>query len=251
MTILMLLVLFPLAAPQEAASRQDEAVTAQQVIDRFVAAKGGETNLRKIENYVFEGVVDIDGQETYQMKVYQAPGRHLTVITASDGSERRHGTDGKTVWQVDFDGTARILEGDEAKEYLRHNTTVHEALAWSSQYDQIDYVERTVFDDRPVHHLRFRGAGQPEIHRYFDVESGLFVRETQELDEDPPIRMDARIEDYEPLADGGLVSRKRVVQFDSTMTVEYRLNKIRGNGIDDPSVFDLPEAVKALLKRLP
>jgi hypothetical protein len=222
---------------------------AESVISRFVQVKGGEAALNKIRDYTIKGDV-VSGTETVAtFEIYQAPNRHLSIDRFPDGSVRQQGTDGNIAWTLGADGTASILQGQEARDYMRHYATLHESLEWKKQFEAILYAGQKTLGDESVHHLIFVAADNRQINRYFSTTTGLFIREEQvfETGENTQILI-SEIRDYVREENGTLVSRSRLNHFGSEYSIEYRITSLETNRLSD-EIFELPKPVAELRDR--
>ena len=242
------------ALPQESVTSQEENRTAQSVIDQYIQAKGGQQTLAKIKNYIIKGEVILKGEVVSKFEIYQAPNLHLSIDRFPDGSKRTHGTDGKIAWQIDIKGQPKILTGQAARDYIRHYSTLHEALNWTKQFKTIEYVKETALGKVPVHHLVFHASDGRKIDRFFEVETGLFVREEQETADENETFMVSEIKDYVKDKNGSMVSRRRINHFgtldQNTLSekymVEYKIRSTESNAIQDLKIFAIPFSVAKL-----
>ena len=152
---------------------------ADAVISSFVRAKGGESALTKIKDYTIKGEVVSGNKVVGTFESFQAANRHLSIHRFPDGSSRQHGTDGKIAWNLDVNGNPSILNGQEARDYMRHYETMHESLEWKNQFAAILYAGEKTSGNEAVHHLIFVANDNRQINRYFSTESGLLIREEQ------------------------------------------------------------------------
>ena len=83
----------------------------------------------------------------------------------------------KIAWRLNANGKPSILQGQNARDYMRHYRTLHESLEWTKQFGAILYAGKKTIDDEPVHHLIFVATDNRQINRYFSAKTGLFVRE--------------------------------------------------------------------------
>ncbi|MCH2182462.1 MAG: hypothetical protein MK108_10695 [Mariniblastus sp.] len=251
---LILILSITCALSQQPVTAQEENPSAQSVIERYVQAKGGQETLAKIKNYTIKGEVISEGEVVGKFEIFQAPNLHLSINRFPNGSKRTHGTDGKIAWQIDTQGQPKILTGQEARDYMRHYSTLHEALNWRKQFETIEYVKETTLDKTPVHHLAFHTSDGRKIDRFFDVQTGLFVREEQKTSDENETFMVSEIKDYVKEKNGSMVSRKRINHFGTLeqntllekYMVEYKIRSIESNTINDLKIFALPFSVAKL-----
>ena len=239
------------ALPQAAAQEQETAqisAEAEAVLEKFIEAKGGRDALEKIENYHYTADLLVDGQKAAMVDVFQAANRNLYVERFTDDSVRKSGTDGETAWRVHADGEAQVMTGQERRDFMRHNSTVHESLVWINQYESIFHVGKKTIQNQKVDHLIFVAADNRQINRYFSTTSGLLIQEEQVIawNGGSAIQI-SEISDYREVSNM-LVSHRRVNRFDSGNTFEFILNEHETNTVED-SVFEIPDEVKKVLAK--
>lgn len=216
---------------------------ADAVISSFVRAKGGESALTKIKDYTIKGEVVSGNKVVGTFESFQAANRHLSIHRFPDGSSRQHGTDGKIAWNLDVNGNPSILNGQEARDYMRHYETMHESLEWKNQFAAILYAGEKTSGNEAVHHLIFVANDNRQINRYFSTESGLLIREEQinGATENPKILI-SEIRDYVREANGSLVSRSRINHFGAEYSIEYKITSVESNSLSDKT-FEVPRSV--------
>ena len=223
---------------------------AESVIARYIQAKGGESALKKIKDYAIKGDVVSDAETVGTFEIYQAANRHLSIHRFPDGSSRKHGTDGKIAWALSVDGKPSILQGQDARDYMRHYETLHESLEWTKQFQAILYAGEKNLGDESVHHLIFVASDNRQINRYFSRKTGLFVREEQitGTQENTQILV-SEIRDYVREKNGSLVSRSRLNHFGSGYSIEYRIKSVESNSLSEKT-FEVPKSVAELRDNL-
>ena len=244
---LMLTFALPQAAEQEQETAQISA-EAEAVLEKFIEAKGGRDTMEKIENWHFSGELLIDGKKTATVDVFQAANRNLYVERLTDDLVRKSGTDGEIAWRVNADGEAQVLTGQERRDFMRHNSTVHESLEWINQYEAILHVGKKTIQNQEVDHLIFVAADNRQINRYFSTTSGLLIQEEQVIAwNGGSVIQISEISDYREVSNM-VVSHRRVNRFDSGNTFEFILNEHETNTVED-SVFEIPDEVKKVLAK--
>ncbi len=239
--ILLVLALF--LQHQEGKNTAHLSPKADAVISSFIRAKGGESALKKIKDYTIKGEVVSSNKVVGTFEIFQAGNRHLSIDHFPDGSSRQHGTDGKIAWNLDVDGNASILDGQDARDYMRHYGTMHQSLEWKNQFAAILYAGEKTSGDELVHHLIFVANDNRQINRYFSAESGLLIREEQinGTNENTQILI-SEIGDYVRETNGELVSRSRLNHFGAEYSIEYKITSVESNSLSDKT-FEVPRSV--------
>lgn len=218
----------------------DDLPAGDEVVARYVKVKGGEQRLRETTSYRMLMEIRVDGEKTTDSEILQAKGRHRTTHTLPDGSQIAHGTDGETVWYTGPDHKPRLLEGDEKAEYLRHHVTLHESLEWKDHFPAIECKRQADVDGRAAWEVHFTPEKGRPVRRYFDVESGLFVREIVTASDGTEAI--STISDYRPIA-GVLVPFKRVTNVRNHRT-EYIIKQAEKNVNLPQGAFAIPKSDK-------
>ncbi|MFK7767595.1 MAG: hypothetical protein AB8B55_10270 [Mariniblastus sp.] len=246
-----LLTLFALFAfpqdNQKTTKPERKSPTAESIIAKHIDAIGGEETLGTIENYSMKGEVFSGKESVGTFEIFQATNRSLAIESFPDGTSRSHGTNGKIAWRIDTAGAPTILDGQKARDYIRHNKPLHQSLEWSNEFSAIVYVGEKSIDKTGVHHLIFVAADNSQINRYFLAESGLLVREEQIIEGDQKKQiLISEIRNYVREENGKLVSRSRLNHFGSDYSIEYRITNLETNTISDDKIFDIPKSVVEL-----
>lgn len=223
--------------------------SAEVVLDKFTKAKGSLSVSTRLKNKTIKGIVVSDGKTIGEFESHQAPKRHLSIDRFPDGSKRSHGTDGKIAWRIDVNGNPTVLEGQESRDYIRHYESLQESLEWRRQYRAIHDAGVKTISGEDMHHLIFVAEDNRQINRYFSIKTGLFVREEQIFELNGKTQMlISEIGDYQPDERGVLVSRSRKNHFGKDYSVQFIIQSVRTNSITDDAIFEIPAAIKTLVK---
>ena len=245
--------MFTFALPQAAEQEQETAqisAEAEAVLEKFIEAKGGRDALEKVKNYHYAADLVVDGQKVAKIKGFQAANRNLmTIERLTDGAVvRKSGTDGEIAWRVESDGEVQILTGQELRDFMRHNSTVHESLEWINQYESIFHVGKKTIQNQEVDHLIFVAADNRQINRYFSTASGLLIQEEQVVAwNGGSVIQISEISDYRKV-NNMVVSHRRINRFGSEFSSEFIMNEHETNTLED-SVFEIPDEVKKVLAK--
>jgi hypothetical protein len=139
-----------------------------------------------------------------------------------------------------------VLEGkalEQSREQARFDAVLHDA----SEYKSMQTVERTTFEGKECYKLKLvRRSGQ-EVTEYYQVDTGLLAG-SAETQETPlgPIAATAIASDYRKFGD--VLFATRLVQKMGPLSQVMTFEKMEFNTVEDAK-FDLPEAIKALVKK--
>jgi outer membrane lipoprotein-sorting protein len=154
--------------------------SADQILDKFIAAVGGAQNLANVKSYTAKGTYE--GFNTYEQKVpidlyVKAPNQRALVTHAQNG-ESTAVFDGRQAWLASIDSPVTLmplqksdLDAARLDAALAVPAAIKQALtAWRVGFPM------TSIDDRSVQIVQGTGQNGTRFKLYFDVESGLLVR---------------------------------------------------------------------------
>jgi hypothetical protein len=229
------------------APKTDTLPSAKSILDRHVEAIGGRAALKAVSSIHVKGSLSVPSNGmTGTIEVFAArPNKEVAKMNIGGIGESVEGFDGTVAWSTS-PMTGPMLATGEELEQKKTDAEFDEDLDVASRYVSLETVEKTEFEGRPVYKVAMtRKDGGVDIG-YFDVETGLKAGAT--VDRKNPmgtITMTTAISGYKKFGDvlQPTVSKMTVsgVQLIATFTsIEY-------NSVD-PSVFELPAEIKALVK---
>ncbi len=148
--------------------------SAEQLLDKYLAAIGGADALQKITSRVQKGTITAFGGQHFPVDVYsKAPNKRLSVMHLQ-GGDSFTGFDGKQGW-LSVPGRVHTMSATEnaaaridADLYLpAHLKTLYEKF-------RVDIGEK--IDGHDTYLVAGRTEGQPPLRLYLDKESGLLLR---------------------------------------------------------------------------
>ena len=165
---------------EPAATVPEKRPTVDEVLDKYVAAVGGEQAVRKIQTRVSEmslerpKLVNPSGKPT-TIQVYQkAPNKMLMVITGPDGSVTYQGFNGTTGW-IKTPSEQRELSAAEIADN-RQRIDFYNQLTIKDQLSNLRVGGKQKVNDRDAYVLVGTNANKKRERLFFDVETGLLVR---------------------------------------------------------------------------
>jgi hypothetical protein len=222
--------------------------SAEEVLDGFFQATGGEDAYRKIDNRVTHATLEIPGQGiTLPFTIYQArPGKMYSVSESDVLGRIERGTDGEVVWELSTLAGPQIKEGDERVLALR-SSHLDAAVDWRTIYPSAEYAGLATVAGRPCHEVVLTAEdGGPTETRFFDAETQLLVK--TELTLEIPagtVPMEIFPTDYREV-DGVLLAhalRTTLLGQERVLTIQ----RIEHNVELPPDRFELPAAVWELV----
>lgn len=247
MLLLMVWLVGPLGSA--AARQQGELPDATAIVARYVEAIGGEDVVRSQESRHASGRFEMPSQGLGgTLDIWAAtPDRLLIRIDIAGLGESKTGYNGEVGWSIDPIMGPRVLEGKELAQ-LREEADFHADLHESDDIVAIETVEQTTFKEQPVYKVRIERRSGREYFEYFSVDSGLIVGVEGPQDSVMgTINVVSTLEDYRQF--GPVLGPSRVVQeFGSGQRAVSIIESVDFDSVS-PSMFELPEQIKALTGR--
>ena len=159
------------AAPAPMAPPTGAAVTADQIIEKYVAALGGADAIAKVTSRVMKGSVLVGGSETPIELFTKAPNKRVSIsngqsYTAFDGTAGWMGSTGKP---------AREMSATEA-EAAGLDAEFSLALRLKEIFPQLRRGRPETIAGVECETLNGSRPGRPPVRLYFDKNSGLLLR---------------------------------------------------------------------------
>jgi hypothetical protein len=223
---------------------------AEDVIEDFIEATGGRAAYEKHHSLKLTGTFAMPAMGlTAPMTSYQeAPDKGYTLIESQAFGTIESGSDGAVQWEKTMMTGAKVKDGEE-KAVADRQGAFNMMLRWQDFYQSAVTEAREDVDGRPCWKLVMTpNVGEPETS-WFDVETKLMVKSSLALTGDMGrVTMDVFPSDYREV-DGVLVSfvARQVLMGLQEMTITTETLEFN---VEIPEgTFDLPEDVKALVKK--
>jgi len=167
-------------AHAEAAPPASAAPTADQLLDKYVAAIGGAAALHQITSRVSKGSISVAGHEM-AIEVYaKAPDKRVSVTRMASGDSIT-AFDGKEGWLGSTGRPARVMSGQEA-EAARLDADFYFATHIKEIFTGLRVGRPDKIGDQPVYTLICMRQGRPPVRLHFDQSSGLLLRQVRYTD---------------------------------------------------------------------
>lgn len=224
-----------------------ELPSARSIIDRHLAAIGGKAALARRSSMHLKGTISMPANGiSGPLEVFAAkPNKTLTKITLGGIGDVFDGFDGQVAWTINPMTGPMLAQGKEL-EQKRFDADFLAELRDESRYESITTVAQTTFDGRPTYKVSLKRKGGGEDIEYFDVKTGLKAGgEITRESPNGPLMLTQVTGEYKQF--GELLQPSMLRQ--STMGIEQiiTVSSIEYDNVD-PAVFELPAAIKALVK---
>jgi hypothetical protein len=226
---------------------QDSLPTARAIVDRYVAAMGGEAAFAKVTSIHATGRVTIPQQGIAGTADVQTarPNKSLLVLEVAGIGHLETGYDGKVGWSIDPQSGPTLAAGDELAE-MGETAWFDSPLRKTDHIREMTTVDKTAFDGHPAYKVRVVYPSGREEFAYFDVDSGLDLghegRRATRMGSLPSTEI---FRDYKTFGDvkqattivARVLGLEQVVHIDTCV-----YNTVAA------TAFDPPPAIKALIK---
>ena len=215
-------------------ARHDAAVGGRAAMDKFSSIH--QTGTFSIAAMGLEAPVDI-----YKAK----PNKYLMKVVLGPVGEVLQGSDGKTLWAIQPQMGAVILDGAQA-EAMKVNADFFSGLHDPSLYKSAETVELADFDSRKCYKVRLVSNSGAESFEYFDAATGLRAGAVQTVD-GPMGKLEQTSVPSEYKDFGGIKLPTRIVSKNGQFDIAISMTSVEFDKVDE-STFTLPDAIKALVK---
>jgi len=219
---------------------------AKELMEKHNAAIGGRATLDKHTSMHMTATMSIAamGMEA-TMEVFRAkPDKYVQKIVIGPVGEIASGYDGKVAWSANPMAGAQLVEG-EALEAARNNGDFFANFQNPAAYAKAETVELADFEGRKCYKVKVTRGTRDGVE-YFDAATGMLAGITgNQPTPQGPIEITTVFVEYADF--GGIKLPKKIEQRGGPAGATITFTAIEFDKVD-PAVFDLPAAVKALVK---
>jgi len=222
--------------------------TADDILNRYIQAIGGEQRLAALTSFTGKGTYE--GFDSYHgkvpMEIYATNTGQRTVIAHTQNGDSITAYDGRNAWLTGFDKPVSVLQLVPGGDF--DGVKLDADLAFPGRLKQglIEFrvgFPTTTIDDREVRVIQAK-AGGSRVKLFFDKETGLLTRVyrfSQTIVGPVPIQID--YSDYREVAGVKIPFQWRLTWTDGQST--YILEDVQPNVAIDPAKFAKPAAAAA------
>lgn len=226
------------------------------VIENHIKALGGRAKLESIKTAHYQGGMVMPGGPAGDMEadveIFQQKNKFLmatNISTPQGDMEMRQGTDGETMWSTQPpSGAPRLVEGNEAVAAKELYGQVFPSLSWLKYEGTVKNEGIAKADGKECFKILFTPKKGEKVIRYFDKETGHLVKVSTKQKNPMLGEIDVSYihTDYKEV-DGIMVSHKQITDM-GMMQIELEMEKVEFNKEIDAEKFELPDAVKEMVK---
>jgi hypothetical protein len=230
--------------PLEVCPQTGQLKTADAVLDRYKHALGGVDAIQKVQSETVHGEIEgtgVSGKSTFVS--YAKPFKSLFKVTHADGSEAVSGFDGKVSWSIDPKGAS--IDTATAPEAVRRDADLQYALHQPDYFKNLDLAGVADFDGRPCYWLHGTTHWGKDNNQFYDVQTGLLAGYRFQSDNKSAAVSTLVFQDYKSF--GGPLVATKLTSRTGDQVRTFTFKSVTYKPLAD-SVFELPPAVKVLLK---
>lgn len=221
------------AQQREIPSMDAPKLTAEEILEKAIAATGGREARQRITSVVSKGTLEVVTQGLQgTIEIYAKAPNKLLIIQTIPGLEIKQGFDGEVGWVYNSLQGVRQLEAAELATFKRR-AIFHSELHWRQLYEKVELIGQEKVGDRPAYVIRLTpGVGNP-VTQYYDRETFLLLR-TDTTQDGPlgPIAQEAYPSDYREM-DGVLVPFTQTMKTPTAVVVVHITERKTNVEIDD------------------
>jgi zinc protease len=150
--------------------------SADKILDKYVAAIGGEAAWHKLNSRVSKGTIEIPAMSlSGTVEIHdKAPDSSLAVVSLG-GATFQRGCDGTTAWADDPQNGLRTLSGAEAEDSKRQADFYHQ-INMRKYYSNWKVTGTEKIGDHDAYVVEATSLAGDVDKMYFDTQSGLMLR---------------------------------------------------------------------------
>lgn len=235
----------PAAAKAPAAAGLPDAKT---ILDRHIDAIGGRAAIKARSSTKATGIVKIASNGmTGTLEVYSMrPNKQLVKMTFAGIGEMMEGFDGTHAWSMNPMSGPRLITGDEATQRAL-DADFDSSHDPGAKYSSMKTLEKTTFDGRECYKVSLVRKDGVEDIDFYDVATGLKAGSINtRKNEMGAMQITSTLLDYKRF--GGILQPTVLKQQTMGTEMTTTITSIEFDTVD-PSVFDLPAQIKALIKQ--
>jgi zinc protease len=211
-------------------------ISPKQVIENYITAIGGAKAVSEIKDFSMEMEGEVQGQSMSMSVQKKLPNKFFTSVVVDGMGEVNKIIFNGTKGSVSQMGNEQILEGDEAKALEAQSNIIGE-LEYLKDLSKLSYEGKENVEGKDCHILKIINA-MGEGFEYYDVESGLKIRQKNET-ESPMGKMTIVVDykDYKEI--DGVKFPHQLKQDMGMMAFDINVKSIKINQNLEDNIFEL------------
>jgi len=227
----------------------DDLPKADTLLDKYVEVTGGKAAYAKVHNEVSSGTMEFAAMGLKgQLVSYTAePNKRVAEFTLPGVGKLLDGANGEVAWATSAIQGPRIKEGDEKAQALLEGTFNADAH-WRDLFKSAETVAVEAVDGKDCYKVVVTPKAGSPITRWYDKQSNLLLKSSM-VAKSPMGEMEAVSVFSDYRKEGDLLVPHKVVAQVAGRELVMTVDKVEYNADLPKDRFDLPDDIKALLKK--
>jgi zinc protease len=227
----------------------DDLPKGETVLDRYVEVTGGKEAYSKVHSEITNGTMEFKAMGLKgKMTAYAVePDKRYTEIVLDGVGKIQEGSDGDVAWGMSAMQGPRIKEGDERAETLLQ-AKFNPDLTWRDMFKSAETVGVENIDGKDCYKVVLTPKAGAPITKWYDKQTGFLMK--MSLTAKSPmgeIQSDSSFSDYRK--EGDITVAHKMVTHVATMELVMTVDSVQHNAAIPKDKFEMPDEVKALMKK--
>jgi photosynthetic reaction center cytochrome c subunit len=212
--------------------------SAQEIVEKYIQALGGDAAIQKIETRVDTGSLDITSRNFHsKIETYRKAPENILIILRGPHGDTSQGYNGTVGWQQ-RGGEVEELSGDDLTR-LKDSAAFVAGKNLMKKYSHLEVKDIAKIDGHDAYRVIASRASGTSDQYYFEAQSGLLLRVSTEIDSPlGAIPQDAYYEDYRDVSGVKVPFLIRIVRADGETI--YKWEQVQANIPVESSRFEKP-----------
>jgi zinc protease len=227
----------------------DDLPKAETILDKFIEATGGKAAYEKNHSMVSTGTIEFVGKGIKgEVHAYhQAPDKFYSEANITGIGKVEQGSDGQVSWERSAIQGARIKDGPE-KTFSMQAAKFNSDLHWRDIYKKVEVVGAESVEGKNCYKLELTIGDGVRLTKFFDRESNLLVKTMVPL-KTPMGEFEVEMLAADYRKEGDILTPHKMTQKVIGQEFTITISEVKYNIEIPKSRFELPEDIKALLKK--
>jgi len=228
----------PAGVPSVTSAAASALPSAQEIVEKYIQALGGDAAIQKIETRVDTGSLDITSRNFHsKIETYRKAPESILIILRGPHGDTSQGYNGTIGWQQ-RGGEVEELSGDDLTR-LKDSAAFVAGKNLMKKYSHLEVKDIAKIDGHDAYRVIASRASGTSDQYYFEAQSGLLLRVSTEIDSPlGAIPQDAYYEDYRDVSGVKVPFLIRIVRADGETI--YKWGQIQANIPVESSRFEKP-----------
>jgi len=222
------------------------AETADDVVARYVAARGGMDKIKAIQSVEMTIKANQQGIEFPGKMEMKRPGKMRLEMTIQ-GKTMVQAYDGKTAWTImPFLGSPdpQVMSADDAKDVIEQSDMDGPLVDYKAKGNAVELIGKEDVEGSPAWKLKVTLKNGDVSYVYIDTETGLNVKETaKRKQQGSEVEIDSFLTNYKPI-EGVLFPFAVENKIQGRSLGQFTIDTVRANVPLDDRLFEMPAAPK-------